>query len=82
MARLLPYSISWQDEHYIAVNKQSGIPVIPGRNSSRTSIRQLLEKYFNQPIIPLHRIDQETSGIVLFAKTAEAHKIMFETMGV
>lgn len=76
MAKRLTYDILFQDDNILCVNKPSGMPVIPGRNLETLSLKQRLEKDLAQQIWVTHRIDKETSGIVLFAKTAEAHKLI------
>lgn len=66
----------FEDEHLIAVNKQSGVLVIPGRSEyEEMSLKQFLANKFGE-IYTVHRIDEDTSGLVLFAKTAEAHREM------
>ena len=58
---------------WIALNKPSGLLSIPDRKGKDISLKKLLiEKYGN--IYTVHRIDRETSGLILFAKTEEAHK--------
>lgn len=52
---------------------------IPDRYSpDKANLQQLLSKKYGQ-IFVVHRLDKETSGILLFAKTAEAHKL-FSTL--
>jgi 23S rRNA pseudouridine1911/1915/1917 synthase len=62
-----------EDDSLVAINKPSGMLTIPDREGKDVSLKQLLKsKYGN--IFTVHRIDKETSGIVVFAKTEEAHK--------
>lgn len=66
--------ILWQDEHLIAVNKQAGMLSIPDRwNSAIPSLLSELRKTIKEVFI-IHRLDRETSGVILFAKNAMAHK--------
>lgn len=67
--------IIYQDENIIAVNKPTDILVIPDQytEESQTLIGKLKE-VFNQKIWVVHRIDRDTTGILVFAKNAEAHK--------
>jgi len=66
--------ILYEDEDYIALNKPSGMLVIPGRfDASKENLYALLgEKYGKIWIV--HRLDRDTSGAVVFAKNAEAHR--------
>jgi len=58
---------------FIALNKPSGLLSIPDREGKDTSLKKLLiEKYSN--IFTVHRLDRDTSGLIVFAKTEEAHK--------
>jgi 23S rRNA pseudouridine1911/1915/1917 synthase len=62
-----------EDENIVAINKPSGMLTIPDREGKEVSLKQLLKtKYGN--IFTVHRIDKDTSGVVVFAKTEEAHK--------
>jgi RluA family pseudouridine synthase len=64
------------------VNKLPGFAVIPGRNISDDIVLvNLIEKQLNYKCLVVHRIDLETSGIVIFAKNPHAHRnlnIQFE----
>lgn len=63
-----------QDENIIAVNKAPGISTIPERyvRDGRT-VSELLTKQFGKIFI-VHRLDKDTSGIVVFARNAETHR--------
>ncbi|MFZ9330917.1 MAG: RluA family pseudouridine synthase [Chitinophagaceae bacterium] len=58
----------------IAVNKPSGWLSIPDRHDEKIpSVRSWLEKMYPKILI-IHRIDRDTSGLLLFAKNEAAHK--------
>jgi 23S rRNA pseudouridine1911/1915/1917 synthase len=62
-----------EDDSLVAINKPSGMLTIPDREGKDISLKQLLKaKYGN--IFTVHRIDKDTSGVVVFAKAEEAHK--------
>lgn len=62
-----------EDEAVLALNKPSGMLVLPDRyNHHLLNLYDLLKEVFGSMYV-VHRIDRETSGIILFAKTAEAH---------
>jgi 23S rRNA pseudouridine955/2504/2580 synthase/23S rRNA pseudouridine1911/1915/1917 synthase len=70
--------ILYEDEIFLAVNKQPGMLVIPDRfREDIPNLRTLLAERYGE-IWVVHRLDKDTSGIVLFAKTAEAHKSLNE----
>ena len=62
--------ILFEDESLIVVEKPSGIPSVPGLDG-RNSLQELLTSQSNE-IHAVHRLDMDTSGVMVFAKTAEA----------
>ena len=73
--------IIYQDEHILIINKPEGLSVLPeGWDKDATYLVKTLEEQFDK-IWVVHRIDKVTSGIIIFALTAEAHRslnIQFE----
>jgi len=66
---------------FIAVNKPAGLLSIPDREGKEISLKQILQQKY-APVFTVHRLDKETSGIILFAKNESAHKALsqiFET---
>ena len=76
MNKQIFYTIIFQDDHIIIVNKSSGISVGGDRwDESKERLDRLLEKDLKIPkIFTVHRIDKDTSGLVLFAKDKETHR--------
>jgi len=70
------YSIIYSDEKIIAVNKSSGLSVGGDRwDESQERLDKLIERDLKIPkIFTVHRIDKETSGLVIFAKNRENHR--------
>jgi 23S rRNA pseudouridine955/2504/2580 synthase/23S rRNA pseudouridine1911/1915/1917 synthase len=69
-----------EDENLVAINKPSGLLTIPDREGKETSLKQILKVKYGD-IFTVHRLDKDTSGIVVFAKNEEAHKqlsLLFE----
>lgn len=65
--------ILFENEEFIALNKPAGLLSVPDRTQSAPSLKDLLiEKY--KEIFTVHRLDRETSGVIVFAKTAESHQ--------
>jgi 23S rRNA pseudouridine955/2504/2580 synthase/23S rRNA pseudouridine1911/1915/1917 synthase len=70
---LLNKYIIFENEFFIAINKPAGMLSIPDREQSQPSLKDLLiEKYGS--IFTIHRLDKDTSGLILFAKDEAAHK--------
>lgn len=62
-------AVIWQDEDYMIVNK----PAYLLSNASDESVEALLQKQEkNRKICAVHRLDKETSGCLIFAKSAAA----------
>ena len=67
--------IIFENEYFVAVNKAAGMLSVPDRMQSETSLKDILiEKYGS--IFTVHRLDKETSGIILFAKDEATHKYL------
>ncbi len=65
-----------EDEHLIAVNKPAGLRVIPdGYRKDLPDLHHLLGETYGRLWV-VHRLDLETSGAILFARTAESHKLL------
>jgi tRNA pseudouridine32 synthase/23S rRNA pseudouridine746 synthase len=56
------------DEHLVVVDKPHFLPVIPaGAYVRQTLLARLVERLGNPALVPLHRLDRETAGLVLFS---------------
>jgi len=65
--------IVFEDESIIGLNKPPGMLSIPDREASEPSLKDLLQQQYPE-IYTVHRLDKDTSGLIIFAKTAAAHK--------
>lgn len=80
----IPLDIVFEDEYLLIVNKESGMVVHPAAgNYSHTLVNALLYKYninTNDPIRPgiVHRIDKDTSGLMVVAKDEKTHELLSE----
>src|SRR6187401_2065590 len=62
-----------ETDDWIALNKPSGLLSIPDREGKDISLKKLLiEKYGN--VFTVHRLDKDTSGLIVFAKNEMAHR--------
>lgn len=74
---MLGIEILYRDEDIIVVNKQSGLLSVPGRGPDKQDcivnrVKALFPDCIEQPSV--HRLDMETSGILILAFTKEAHR--------
>ncbi|TBR18057.1 MAG: RNA pseudouridine synthase [Chitinophagaceae bacterium] len=62
-----------ETENWIALNKPSGLLSIPDRAGNEISLKKILQEKYPS-IFTVHRLDRDTSGIIVFAKNEKAHK--------
>ncbi|MEM8523503.1 MAG: RluA family pseudouridine synthase [Bacteroidota bacterium] len=68
------YQTIYEDDQLIIVNKFAPFLTIPDRfNSDKVNLYNLLKAKYGEIFI-VHRLDMETSGVICFAKMAEAHQ--------
>jgi RluA family pseudouridine synthase len=64
----------WSDDSLLAVNKPSGMLSLPdGYDKTLPHLRSILEPSYGRLWI-VHRLDRDTSGIIVLARTADAHR--------
>jgi len=89
VVKFLAVEILHIDEAIIVLNKPAGLPVLPeGWEEGAPYLVKMLEEQYAAPaggpdrvIWTVHRLDKSTSGVMVFARTAEAHRnlsILFE----
>jgi len=67
-------NIIYQDDNLVAINKPSGWLSVPDRfDEEIPSLKRMLRAEYGE-IFVIHRLDRDTSGVILFAKNAEAHR--------
>jgi len=66
-----------ETEDFVAVNKPAGMLTIPDRQSGTgaLNLHDLLETRYGK-VFTVHRLDRDTSGVVVFALNAETHKML------
>src|SRR5258705_11499454 len=65
--------IVFDNEDFVVLNKPSGLLSIPDREGKEISLKKLLQEKYGQ-IFTVHRLDKDTSGIIVFAKKEDAHR--------
>lgn len=76
------FSVVYDDENIVVVNKAFGI-IVATKDKTRPhelSLQELVEKETRQKLFPLHRIDMNTSGLVIFCKKQKVFNEMKELM--
>jgi tRNA pseudouridine65 synthase len=73
-----PLTLLYHDEHYVAVDKPAGLQVHRSWISEEQEVflLQRLRDQIGQRVYPIHRLDRPTSGVILFALSSAAARIM------
>lgn len=74
MMRSMELNIIYRDEHYIAINKPSGLLVhrSPIDRHETRFVVQMLRDQIGQHVYPVHRLDKPTSGVLIFGLSRDA----------
>jgi 23S rRNA pseudouridine1911/1915/1917 synthase len=73
--------VAYEDEHLLVVDKPAGLVVHPGRGHERGTLAQLLSGVAAGGADPqragiVHRLDRDTSGLMLVARSDRAHELL------
>ncbi len=75
----------YEDANLVVVNKPEGLAAIPEQHPQEPSLFERLCAERGETLFIVHRIDKDTSGVILFARNADAHRYLnmeFETRRV
>ena len=67
--------ILFENGRFVAINKPAGLLSIPDREQSQPSLKDWLINRYGK-ILTVHRLDKDTSGLILFAREEETHKFL------
>ena len=65
----IPFEIIFNDECLIVVNKIAKILIQSSGRNKEPILSDLIEKEIGQKVFPCHRLDRETSGLIIYAKS-------------
>lgn len=77
-------TIIYQDSDIIVVDKPAGMLSVPGKNDA-PSVLSLLQRKMEDNIFPVHRLDMDTSGLMVFVRNKKAQRNLqrqFETHSI
>jgi len=77
--------VLYEDENVLAVDKPEGVAAIPDRRRQDPSLFEMLCAARAERLYIVHRLDKETSGVIIFARNAATHRLLsrqFETRSV
>ncbi|MCX7117444.1 MAG: 23S rRNA pseudouridine(1911/1915/1917) synthase RluD [Legionellales bacterium] len=81
----IPLEVMFEDEHVLVINKPQGLVVHPGaQNAEHTLVNALLHYDASLSQLPragiIHRLDKDTSGLLMIAKTFPAYTTLIQQM--
>jgi len=66
----------WSDDQILVVNKPAGLPtLVDGYHPEAPNLAAILRRSYD-PLWVVHRLDKETSGVIVFARSAAAHRAL------
>jgi RluA family pseudouridine synthase len=68
--------VLYRDEAVLAVDKPAGVLTVPGRGEEAAPALSEEVRALANGALPVHRLDRDTTGVVLFALTREAHRAL------
>jgi 23S rRNA pseudouridine1911/1915/1917 synthase len=80
-----PFEVAFEDEHLIVVDKPAGVVVHPGAGHAQGTLIQALAGRAaggGDPVRPgvVHRLDRDTSGLLVVAKSEEVHEALSQML--
>lgn len=78
-----PIPVLFENDHVIVFDKPAGVLVIPAPNDDKPSLTEIVNYQYRDQLPkcklhPCHRIDRDTSGLVMYAKGKQQQKRMME----
>jgi RluA family pseudouridine synthase len=68
--------ILYRDDDCVAVLKPCGVAAVPERSGDVACLSALLGEEVGRRVLPVHRLDKEVGGVILYAFTPEAHRFL------
>ncbi len=65
------FRVLYEDDWFLAVSKSGDLPTHPSGRYFANTLLMLLQDARREKLFPLHRLDRETSGVILFARDQE-----------
>jgi len=77
----LPFNILFEDKHIIVVDKPSGLLTMATEKEKEKTLYHMIREYLvskdkKNRVFIVHRLDKDTSGVVIFSKDEETKKLL------
>lgn len=73
-----PFEIVFNDEYIVVLNKTAKILVQPTPQKEKYTLTSLLREKLGGAVFPCHRLDRETSGLIIFARNRKIQNEMMD----
>lgn len=73
-----PFQIIFEDEYLLVVNKIAKLLIQPTPRKEKYTLTSLLEDHLKCRVYPCHRLDRETSGLIIYAKSVQLQDAVAE----
>jgi 23S rRNA-/tRNA-specific pseudouridylate synthase len=77
-AKLTAFDVIHDDADIIVVDKAAGVLTVPARRE-RNTIVGLVSRYVRREVHVVHRLDRDTSGLLVFGKSEGAARVLIES---
>jgi 23S rRNA pseudouridine1911/1915/1917 synthase len=74
MQHLSRENILFEDQDLLVIDKPAGVPCLPVASNSKENCKYYFESKIGQGLYPIHRLDEMTCGVLLFAKNSATVK--------
>jgi RluA family pseudouridine synthase len=68
------FGIIFDDEHFLVINKIARIVVQPSPKKEKQTLTSLVEKHLKEKLYICHRLDKDTQGLIIYARSKKVHK--------
>lgn len=72
------FIVTYEDDNLLVVNKEQGVPVHPDKNQKEATLIDKLQRIYGPDMALCHRLDRNTSGLVIVAKNSQTLDIMLD----
>jgi len=72
----MPIEFLYRDPDVVAVNKPEGVAAVPERASDPACLSELVSAALGARVMPVHRLDKDVSGVILYACHAAGHRFL------
>jgi len=72
------FEVVFQDEYLIVLNKIAKILTVPTPKKEKNTLTSILAADLQQPVFPCHRLDRETTGLIIYALSHDIEAKIFD----